>query len=136
MGKIVTLKFPKFQDKKLIRAITASLFWSKPKSQLHKVMLMCGKHTRDVFQVFFFLCWIVILWHFLQIFTVCYSFSSIFKHQMLLRMPIQTFKLWNWILGGLHKIQCRFCCDWNFFLKFCKCHTKLLFLTPAKFGKA
>ena len=61
-------------------------FWSNPKSQLHKVILRCGKHTHDIFHVvFFFLCWLVVLWHFLQVFVVCCSFSSIFKHHMLLR---------------------------------------------------
>ena len=69
----------------------ASVFLSKPKSQLHKVMLVSGKYTHDMHHIiFFFLRWLVILWHFLEDVVVCCSFLIIFKHEIL----AETNRIW------------------------------------------
>ena len=110
----------------MIRAKTALLFLKEAKITTSLGLVLCGKHTHDMcYVVFFILCWFAGLWHFLEVFCSLLLFfinsHSLNVVENLHRlsflsfwMLILTFKLWNCILGGLHKTYCHFCCDWIF----------------------
>ena len=128
--KLLSKSYQNFRSKYLLLQKRQHFFWSNPKSQLHKVILMCGKHTHVMFHVVsFFLCWIVVLWHFLEVFVIYCSFSSFFRHGMLWRTcmhRLSCLSLWMLILTihvvklhfrGASQNPLQFLSWWEFFLE-------------------